>query len=208
MVIKIYFEDKPVFLTDDLAPVTEFMHQPETIFIDEISTKAIHSLLKGIATPAFSKGILFHSDLKQMKKAFEKQFNIVQAAGGVVKNERDEVLFIFRRGKWDLPKGKNDDTEEAKDCALREVKEETGLAEVTAGGLICTSYHTYHEYGKHILKETHWFDMKASSQEKLSPQLEEHIEKIEWVNPLNIGEKLQNSYVLIKDVLGSAGATS
>ena len=49
MMIKIFFENKPVFLTDEFSPaVTEFMHHPETIYIDEISTPAINSLLHEI----------------------------------------------------------------------------------------------------------------------------------------------------------------
>ncbi len=68
-----------------------------------------------------------------MKKAFFKHFIIIQAAGGLVKNEQNEILFIFRRGKWDLPKGKNDGDEIPRECAVREVKEETGLQKINAG---------------------------------------------------------------------------
>ncbi|MEO6455906.1 MAG: hypothetical protein ABIN97_17625, partial [Ginsengibacter sp.] len=80
-----------------------------------------------------------------------------------------------------------------------------GLRKVKAGKLICTTYHVYNEHGKHILKETDWFDMKSSSQEELTPQLEEDIEKIEWVNILDINDKLKNSYALIADVLINSG---
>ena len=206
MIIKIFFENKPVFLTDELSPaVTEFMHHPETIYIDEISTPAINSLLHEIANPAFARGILYNENFEKSKKAFYKHFKTIQAAGGVVKNEVGEILFIFRRGKWDLPKGKKDNNENAKDCALREVKEEAGLHKVIAGKHVCTSYHVYTEFGKHILKETDWFDMKSSSKEKLTPQMEEGIEKIEWVNPININDKLKNSYALIADVLVGSG---
>lgn len=204
MIIKIFFENKPVFLTDELSPViTEFMHHPETIYVDEISTRAINSLLHEIVNPAFVRGILYNDNIEKTKKAFYKHFKIIEAAGGVVKNETGEVLFIFRKGKWDLPKGKNDGDEDAKECALREVKEETGLINVKAGKLLCTTYHVYHEFGKHILKETHWFNMEASSQQQLIPQQDEGIEKIEWVNNNGIKEKLKNSYALITDVLNN-----
>ncbi|MCK7539615.1 MAG: NUDIX domain-containing protein [Marinilabiliales bacterium] len=61
-------------------------------------------------------------------------FNIVIAAGGFVRNEKDEILFIFRRGHWDLPKGKLNHKkgiiEKKKDAAVREVMEETGIEKI------------------------------------------------------------------------------
>ena len=148
---------------------------------------------------------MYSNNLEKIKKSFNKHFKIIKAGGGVIINEANEILFIFRRGKWDLPKGKNDDNESAKSCAIREVKEETGLSKVKAGRHIGTTYHVYNEFGKRILKETDWFNMQASSQENLTPQLDEGIDKIEWVNPLEIKNKLKNSYALINDVLVSAG---
>jgi 8-oxo-dGTP pyrophosphatase MutT (NUDIX family) len=206
MVIKIFFEDKPVFLCDEITPsIHEFMHHPDAVFIDEITTPAINSLLHEIAKPAFHAGILWDESIEKLKRAFYRHFIVVQAAGGVVKNEVGEILFIFRKGKWDLPKGKNDGNEIPKQCALREVKEETGLIKVKAGKRICTSYHTYREFGKHILKETEWFCMKSTSQQNLIPQEEEGIQKIEWVSIPGIHNKLKNSFPLIADVLTSSG---
>jgi 8-oxo-dGTP pyrophosphatase MutT (NUDIX family) len=206
MVIKIFFEDKPVFLCDEITPsIQEFMHHPDAIFIDEITTPAINSLLHEIAKPAFHAGILLNDNIEKLKESFYKHFVLVQAAGGVVKNEMDEILFIFRKGKWDLPKGKNDGNEVPKECALREVKEETGLLKVKAGKKIYTSYHTYREFGKHVLKETEWFNMKSTSQQEFIPQEDEGIQKIEWVNKLDVPNKLKNSFPLIADVLVSSG---
>jgi|SRR5688572_3128499 len=206
MVIKIFFEDKPVFLCDEIThSIHTYMHHPDAIFIDEISTPAINSLLHEIAKPEFHTGILWNDNIEKLKKAFYKHFIRVQAAGGVVKNEADEVLFIFRKGKWDLPKGKNDENETAKECAVREVREETGLVKVTAGKKVTTTYHTYQEFGKHILKETEWFDMKATSEQKLTPQRDEEIQKIEWVSKPDIPDKIKKSYPLIADVLINSG---
>ena len=206
MVLKIFFEDKPVFLCDEItSSIQEFMHHPDAIFIDETTTPAINSLLHEIAKPEFHVGILWNDNIIKLKEVFFKHFSLIQAAGGVVKNELDQILFIFRKGKWDLPKGKRDGNEIPKECALREVKEETGLVKVKTGKRICTSYHTYHEFGKHIIKETEWFNMTSISQQKLSPQEEEGIQKIEWVDTLKIPEKLENSFPLIADVLVSSG---
>jgi 8-oxo-dGTP pyrophosphatase MutT (NUDIX family) len=205
MIIKIFFENKPVFPSDEMsAELSDFMHHPETVYIDEISSHAINSLLHEIANPEIKRGILFHPNFGEMKRSFSKHFKIVKAAGGVIRNETNEILFIFRKGKWDLPKGKMDDNESPKQCAVREVKEETGLSKVNAGGYICTTFHVYTEFGKKILKETEWFSMQASSKEILTPQLEEGIEKIEWVNN-EVNIKLKNSYPLINDVLVSGG---
>jgi ADP-ribose pyrophosphatase YjhB (NUDIX family) len=206
MIVKVFFENKCVFLCDEInSSLHQYMHHPDTIFIDEITTPAINSLLHEIAKPEILTGILWNDNFEKLKKSFYKHFTVVQAAGGVVKNEADEVLFIFRRGKWDLPKGKKDDNEDAKQCAVREVKEETGLQTVKAKKKICTTYHTYREFGKHILKETDWFDMKATTKQKLTPQEEEGIQEIEWVRTNNIPDKLKKSFLMIGDVLVSAG---
>lgn len=209
MIIKIFFEDKPVYLSDEITDdISRLTHQPDTIFVEETSPKAVKSLLHEIARPEFRCGILLNADFGRLKKAFFKHFTVVAAAGGVVKNEKNEILFIYRRGKWDLPKGKNDGDESAKQCALREVMEETGLQQVKAGEKIITTYHTYNEFGKHIIKETEWYLMTASVEQVLIPQSEEGIEKILWVNEGDISTKLQNSFPLIADVLKGAGIFS
>ncbi len=92
-----------------------------------------------------------------------------------------------------------------KECAVREVKEETGLQNIKTGRKICTTYHTYVEYGKHFLKETKWFAMKSTLDQKFAPQQDEGIEKIEWVNELDLNEKLKNSFPLIFDVILTSG---
>ena len=125
------------------------------------------------------------------------------AAGGLVLNDKEELLMIFRRGKWDLPKGKLDDGEKIEDCAIREVKEETGLQNIDVDSLTGLTYHEYFDpYStENVIKETHWFKMRAPGNQQLVPQLEEHIEKIEWVTDKNIGEKLNNSYTNIIEII-------
>jgi 8-oxo-dGTP pyrophosphatase MutT (NUDIX family) len=127
------------------------------------------------------------------------------AGGGVVVNENNQVLFIYRRKKWDLPKGKLDPGEDIKACAIREVMEETGIRNLTIGNLIIVTTHSYEENGMNMQKETHWFEMKASTVDNstLTPQLEEDIEKIEWVSPENLEEYLSETYTNIQQVLNS-----
>ena len=127
------------------------------------------------------------------------------AGGGVVVNENNQVLFIYRRKKWDLPKGKLDPGEDIKACAIREVMEETGIRNLTIGNLIIVTTHSYEENGLNMQKETHWFEMKASTVDNstLTPQLEEDIEKIEWVSLENLEEYLSETYTTIQQVLNS-----
>lgn len=202
MFIKIYFEDKPVFLCDQIdQTVDEYMHHPDTVFIDEISSPAINSLLHEIAKPEFHAGILFDKDFKKLKKAFYRHFKLIVTAGGAVLNEKDEILMIFRRGKWDLPKGKLDDGETLEECAVREVEEETGTQNIKTGKKILITYHTYMEFGKHILKESHWYKMSCENDQKLVPQTEEEITDIKWVDRSELEKYTSNTYQTIIEVL-------
>lgn len=206
MILKIYFGDKPVFLCDEMtAEIEEYRHHPDAVFIDEVNTHAINALLHEIAKPEFHAAILFHEDVTHTKKLFWKHFTVVQAAGGLITNKAAETLMILRRGKWDLPKGKLDPGETLEECAVREVKEETGIKKVTLKQHLLTTYHTYNEFGKHILKESYWYAMEAKASEHLTPQTEEDILQIEWVKPENIQEKLKNTFPSIIDVFKAAG---
>jgi 8-oxo-dGTP pyrophosphatase MutT (NUDIX family) len=128
------------------------------------------------------------------------------AGGGLVLNDRGELLMIFRRGKWDLPKGKLDKGETIEDCALREVREETGLVNIERGELIDIGYHEYFDQyiQADVIKETHWFAMRAYGEERLIPQTEEDITEIKWVDSDEMETCLQNSYPNVVDVIRKA----
>ena len=138
-------------------------------------------------------------------KKFAKNYHLIKAAGGLVTDDDARVLLIFRRGKWDLPKGKAEDNEPIELCANREVIEETGLNELVLRKPLAVTYHTYFEKGKDILKETHWFLFDAPGKQQLQPQLEEDILKVEWVKKEDLKEYKKNTFPLIKDVLEAAG---
>ncbi|MDB5278666.1 MAG: hydrolase [Ferruginibacter sp.] len=202
MHIKIYFDDKPVFLCDELTEeLKEILHHPDAIFIDEFSGPAIKSLLHEITKPDFHAGVLLHSSLEELKKAFFKHFTPIEAAGGVVQNDKNQLLFIYRLAKWDLPKGKVETGEHIEKTALREIEEETGLKHLTLHSKIGETYHTYNAYGKHFLKTTHWYFVTCSAKQKMIPQTEEDITAIEWVNPNKMDLQLNNTYPSIKDIL-------
>ncbi len=127
----------------------------------------------------------------------------IVAAGGLVQNEFDEVLLIFRRGVWDMPKGKLDEGETIAQCAVREVEEETGLRNVILGDFID---HTYHDYfdkwlKKEVLKETHWYAMRINGNQTLVPQTEEDIEEIVWVKKDELINYMNNMHKNIIHVI-------
>jgi 8-oxo-dGTP pyrophosphatase MutT (NUDIX family) len=202
MYIKIYFSDKPLFLCDAVdETIQPYVHHDDAIFIDELNTHTVKSMIHEMEQLKIHAGVFYHSSLDELKKAFFKKFTLIQAAGGLVVNEKKEILLIFRRGKWDLPKGKLDKGETLEECAVREVEEETGLTKIKLVSPLTISYHTYHEGTKSILKESHWYNMKVSGEQKLIPQTTEDILEIKWVKPDELSPYLKNSYPAIADVL-------
>jgi 8-oxo-dGTP pyrophosphatase MutT (NUDIX family) len=107
----------------------------------------------------------------------------MEAAGGVVVRARakgPEVLLIFRRGAWDLPKGKRDDGETLEECALREVREEVGIRHLD---LLAPAGHTVHGYpekDRYAVKRTAWYFMRTPETD-FQPETSEGIERVEWV---------------------------
>ncbi len=153
-------------------------------------------------------------DDRSVIEAFFSHCTVVLAAGGVVKNERDEILFIYRRGKWDLPKGKmnkesgirnekwgmkNDEFSRIE--ALREVKEETGLKEVNIVRKLKPTYHIYSENGHRILKKTFWFEMYAPGDQNVAPQAEEAITDVRWFSINRLDQVLKNTYESLKELI-------
>ena len=206
MYIKIYFDEKPLFLCDEMdQEIKEYAKHEDTVFIDEFSNASVNSMIHEMRLAKVHAGIFLYTNLEQLKKTFWKKFLVIQAAGGLVQNENDEILFIFRRNKWDLPKGKLEKGERIEDCALREVEEETGLRNIVLKKKILVTHHTYEENGKHILKETYWYKMKATAAQKLVPQEEEDITGLKWLTLEETHAIFNNTFPSIWDVLHAGG---
>lgn len=125
----------------------------------------------------------------------------IVAAGGIVKNEDGRILLQYRRGKWDLPKGKLDEGESIEECAVREVEEETGLGDIQLGELVGITNHYYNEKGENIEKETHWFAMKVSGEQQLTPQIEEDILELIWASESELKPYLSNTFPNIIEII-------
>ncbi len=206
MHIRIYFKNKPLFLTDSIDKVIEpYAHHDDAVLIDEFSHHALNSLIHEMNAERIHAGILLHHDLEALKKAFFKKFTLLQAAGGLVQNEHGKWLLILSRGTWNLPKGKLDPGEDLQSCAVREVSEETGLQNPRIIRPLLITYHTYQEFGKALLKETHWYLMEGSSGDKLVPQEEEFIEAIQWVDQQKLAAYYSITFPAIQDVFQAAG---
>jgi 8-oxo-dGTP pyrophosphatase MutT (NUDIX family) len=132
---------------------------------------------------------------------------IIKAGGGLVRNGEGELLLIFRRGKWDLPKGKLDEGETIEACAMREVEEETGVKHLALGELISVTWHEYFDkwVGEDVIKETHWFKMDVAGVPALVHQTEEDITAIEWTKKSDLPKRMEQSYITIIDVLEESG---
>ena len=130
---------------------------------------------------------------------------LIKAAGGLVINKNGEILFMFRRGKWDLPKGKLDPGESLESCAKREVIEETGVSQLELVRFLLITEHEYEDRGDLILKETHWWLMKTNGNQPLIPQREEDITELKWIEPPDLKMVQQNTYPGILDVLRAGG---
>jgi 8-oxo-dGTP pyrophosphatase MutT (NUDIX family) len=125
------------------------------------------------------------------------------AAGGIVVNPNKEMLWIFRRGIWDLPKGKLDPNETIEACALREVMEETGISNLVLGDLILKTTHRYHDiyFNSEVEKTTYWYQMYTDKLQAGIPQTEEDIEAVAWVKQADLVPYLAKTYDNIKKVM-------
>jgi len=139
------------------------------------------------------------------KEDFEKfttNFDLIVAAGGKVTNNEGKTLFIFRLGKWDLPKGKVEKKESVEQAAIREVEEECGISQLTILNHIKDTYHIYELNNKLVLKQSIWYEMKTTDSAKLVPQTEENITDARWMTTKEIENiVLKNTYPSIKEVL-------
>lgn len=127
------------------------------------------------------------------------RFTVVEAGGGVVEKD-GKFLMIYRKKKWDLPKGKKEKKETIETCARREVEEETGV-KVKIDHKITHIWHTYMQNQKYILKKTHWYAMTCKDDAKMKPQKKEGITDLRWMKMEEMQEALVDSYRSLRYVV-------
>ena len=166
-----------------------------------MSSVNIGKVIKELNTTSLNEIRLIGKKEDNLINKFLKKLPNVIAGGGKVINDKGEILFIYRNGKWDLPKGKAEQKETIEDTALREVEEETGVTGLSITKPIETTYHIFKRNGKHKIKITYWFEMKTSYKGSLFPQENEGITKVVWLNQEESTKALENSYANIKLLL-------
>jgi len=195
---KIYINEEPLIICSE----QEFPNiQNNSYSISYESDRlSFNELLKKFSTD--NGLILVSNDVENTFLHFSKNLTLIEAAGGLIFNtERTKILMIYRRGKWDLPKGKIDEAESIKKAAWREVAEECGLKTHRIEDHLCDTYHVYEHKGKLILKKTYWYIMTAE-EEVLTPQAEEDITKAIWIPIEEIENTIkEETYPLILSIV-------
>mgnify|MGYP003585559500 CR=1 FL=1 len=153
---------------------------------------------------------VYGENIEEMWEDFTHMFRVIEAAGGIVFNKENKVLFIHRLSKWDLPKGKIEKGESLEQAALREVEEETGLKELILEKFVNSTFHLYTERnGEKILKTTYWFRMTYVGDETPVPQVEEGITEVSWKNGQEIHDVVcPKTFQNIRLILNEVGIVS
>ena len=196
---KVFFKDRIVFLTNNIerdlnsnfGAIFKYSNKKELKdFINHFESKE-----------EIKSAFIYHHDLDELLELFSECFKVIHAAGGVVKNSQDEILFIHRLGVWDLPKGKAEKGESIEETAIREVEEECSITPLKIIQPLSPTYHTYWLKSKLILKKTFWYEMSFDGTTIPKPQLEEDIQIAEWRSIQQLDPIYQNTYPSILEVL-------
>jgi ADP-ribose pyrophosphatase YjhB (NUDIX family) len=191
---KVFVNDKPIVLTTVVSKETDFKNYL-------LKSVKIGKVIRDLNKSSIKEVRLIGKKEDKLIKNFLKKLPKVIAGGGKVYNDRGDILFIFRNGKWDLPKGKIDGKETIEAAALREVEEETGVKDLKIVKPLETTYHIFKRNGRHRIKITKWFEMQSSYTGELVPEEIEGITKVEWLNPEQTQKALENSYANIKELI-------
>lgn len=198
---KVFYNDKTVFFTEN----NQIIEKDNNIIHSFKNKRLLKSAIKTfVETPELKFLFVLSKNSEAVFKKFSKLYKIIEAAGGLVTNKNNEVLFIFRRNKWDLPKGKLEKKETPEIGAIREVEEECGIHNLMINKLLDITYHTYMINNKNILKRTFWFEMTYSGNENPQPQIEEEITEAKWLKKTELSEILKNTFPSIIEVIDKA----
>ncbi len=188
---KVFVKDIPIILSTEKKIGKQYTAIP-------LRLTRFKKLIKKINDGELLYVNLYHKNAEKIELFLRKKLPYVEAAGGLVYNDRREILFIYRNDKWDLPKGHIDKGESHEAAAMREVEEETGVQGLVVKRFIAKTYHIFKRNDKFKLKATYWYEMYTDFQGDLIPEKGEGIKKAKWKNFEKSQKALRNSYENIK----------
>ena len=192
---KVFFNQKPIILS------TQIIKNDDSCPLFYIKFSVADKIISALKKKSISSVVLYHPKKEKLEMHFNKLFPIVEAAGGLVINELNQFLFIYRNKKWDLPKGRMRKNEMIIDAAVREVEEETSVRDLIVKKQLPITYHIFKRNRKYKLKKTYWYLMETSYNGQLVPQLNEGIEKAVWKNKNEIDLLIKSAYKNIEVLL-------
>ncbi|CAI8307451.1 NUDIX domain-containing protein [Flavobacteriaceae bacterium] len=191
---KIFVGNKPIVLTTKVESESDF----KNYLIDTVDiNKVLHHLKK----EKYKSIRLIGENQELLLKKFLGLLPNIVAGGGKVLNAEGKILFIFRNGKWDLPKGKAEHKETIDQTALREVEEETGIRGLTITKPLEITYHIFKRNNQYFIKKTYWFEMFSDYSGDLKPQIKEGITKVKWIGPKKLKKVKTNIYANIEALI-------
>lgn len=194
----VYIKNKPFLLIKDQKEVTQ---EIGNFFLRHDSQETLMRSVEAFEkNDVIQKLYVLDPNLDELWNIFVSTHKTIEAAGGLIKNSKGDILFIFRNGKWDLPKGKIEKGESPREAAVREVEEECGIKNSSIVQELQTTYHTYKADNDRFLKKNYWFEMFSDSTE-LTPQASEGITEVKWVSKSGLNEVLQNTYKSIQQIV-------
>ncbi len=195
---KVFYNDRVVFFIDN---VLNYIEQDDNKIHYFNNKKQLRKALNIFIKDEQLKSLyIVHKDIDLVFSKFSSLYELIEASGGLVKNGDQKILVIFRRGKWDLPKGKLKKNELPEISAIREVEEECGIQDLEIKKLVEITYHTYEISDKDILKRTYWYEMIHKGNQNPTPQIEEEITEAKWVKSDQMFEITNNTFLSIIDV--------
>ena len=191
---KIFVGNKPIVLTTKVESESDF----KNYLIDTVDiNKVLHHLKK----EKYKSIRLIGENQELLLKKFLGLLPNIVAGGGKVLNAEGKILFIFRNGKWDLPKGKAEHKETIDQTAIREVEEETGIRGLTITKPLEITYHIFKRNNQYFIKKTYWFEMFSDYSGDLKPQIKEGITKVKWIGPKKLKKVKTNIYANIEALI-------
>lgn len=125
-------------------------------------------------------------DDRRKERAKKRERLIERSAGGVVvRGADDEVRVLLIRDpyqKWGLPKGHLEDGEGPLEAAVREVREETGLDDLSLRSDLGEIDWTFRRAGRTVHKYCRFYLMESADGET-KPEVSEGITECRWLTP-------------------------